>query len=72
MVYLASSSIAGSFLQSNDAEDLRQVLASANLRQKMCRSLWKNGRLSDRDAVASLLSGEAPSSGVLGALEPLR
>ena len=29
------------------------------------------GRLSDRDAVASLLSGEAPSSGVLGALQPL-
>lgn len=32
-VAMAASSIwAGSFLQTNDADDLRQVLASANLR----------------------------------------
>jgi len=53
--------LAGSFLQTDGAEELRQVVSTANL------------RLSDRDALASMLAGEMPqSSTILGILQSMR
>lgn len=53
--------LAGSFLQTDEAEELRQVVSTANL------------RLSDRDALASMLAGEMPqSSTILGILQSMR
>lgn len=53
--------LAGSFLQTDEAEELRQVVSTANL------------RLSDRDALASMLAGEMPpSSTIVGILQSMR
>eukprot|EP00435_Cladocopium_sp_Y103_P065873 s242_g27.t3 len=47
--------LSGHFLQTDEAEELRQVVSTANL------------RLSDRDALAALLAGEMPqSSSIVG------
>lgn len=53
--------LSGSFLQTDEAEELRQVVSTANL------------RLSDRDALAALLAGEMPqSSSIVGVLQSMR
>lgn len=53
--------LSGSFLQTDEAEELRQVVSTANL------------RLSDWDALAALLAGEMPqSSSIVGVLQSMR